>query len=625
MSKVGPPVPPPDAAAAARARERLDSLTKPPGSLGRLEDLAVRLAAMTGEVAPEVYPATVVVMAADHGVTAEGVSAYPAEVTPQMVLNFLNGGAAINVLARAAGAKVRVVDMGVAVDLHHPHLEVRKVRRGTANMTRGPAMGWGEALAALAAGIAVAEDEVRQGTRTLCLGEMGIGNTTAASALLAALCGYPPDQVVGRGTGLDDAGVARKVAAVARALETNRPDPSDPIGCLAAVGGLEIAGLAGVILGAARHRRPVLLDGFIAGAAALVAARIDPGTVHYMVAAHQSAEPGHRLILQELGLEPLLRLDLRLGEGTGAALALPLLDAATRVLREMATFAEAGVSGRLDGGPAAGSLQAASTPAVPPGAAAAAVSPAAEAAALPSAAPEAVAETPLPAAAGAGAALRLPAAFPARDREVVYRVMALRRDIRHFRPDPVPQEVLERILAAAHMAPSVGLSQPWNFILVQDPELKARLHRVVDRERRAAGLHYEGERAELYYKLKVEGILEAPVVLCVAVDPTRGGPHVLGRSADPNTSLYSASCAVQNLWLAARAEGIGAGWVSIYQKADVRAILDIPPHVDPIGLICLGYTDMFTDRPLLEIVGWERRRPLAEVLFRDRWGNREGL
>jgi nicotinate-nucleotide--dimethylbenzimidazole phosphoribosyltransferase len=337
-------IPPLDAAAATRARLRLDSLTKPPGSLGRLEGLAVALAGMTGQTAPPVSPATVLVVAGDHGVTAEGVSAYPSEVTPQMVLNFLRGGAAINVLSRAAGAQVRVVDAGVAAELDHPDLIIRKVRRGTGNICREPAMTRTEAEQAVDHGIDLAADEVARGTRVIALGEMGIGNTTPSSALLAAFSGRPPEQVVGRGTGVDDQGLHRKAEAVRRALALHRPDPSDPIAVLAAVGGLEIALLAGIVLGAAARRIPVVLDGFITGAAALVAVRIAPAAADYLIASHQSAEAAHSLMLELLNLEPLLALDLRLGEGSGAALTLPLLEAAHRIMTEMATFGEAGVA-----------------------------------------------------------------------------------------------------------------------------------------------------------------------------------------------------------------------------------------------------------------------------------------
>lgn len=344
IEQVARTIPALDAAATNRARIRLDSLTKPPGSLGRLEEIAAHLAGMTGQTAPQVSPATVLVVAGDHGVTAEGVSAFPSEVTPQMVLNFLRGGAAINVLSRAAGAQVRVVDAGVAADLAHPDLIVRKVRRGTGNICQEPAMTRAEAEEAIGHGLDLAQEEAARGTRVIALGEMGIGNTTPSSALLAAFSGRPPAEVVGRGTGVDDEGLKRKEEAVRRALALHAPDPTDPIGVLAAIGGLEIAVLAGITLGAAARRIPVVIDGFITGAAALVAVRIAPSAADYLIASHQSAEAAHGLMLELLNCKPLMALDLRLGEGSGAALALPLLEAAHRIMTEMATFGEAGVA-----------------------------------------------------------------------------------------------------------------------------------------------------------------------------------------------------------------------------------------------------------------------------------------
>jgi len=331
-------------AALATARARQDTLTKPPGSLGRLETLAIRLAGITGQGRPAVDRQAIIVMAGDHGVAVEGVSAYPAAVTPQMVANFLQGGAAINVLARAAGARVVVVDVGVAVPVAGAGLVVRKVAPGTRNMVEGPAMTQAEVLRAIEVGLDVVEEQADAGLDVIALGEMGIGNSTAASAITAALTGLPPAAVTGRGTGVDDVGLARKVAVVERALAVNRPDPNDSLDVLAKVGGLEIAGLVGVTLGAAGRRIPVVVDGFIAGAAALVAVELCPRARDYLIAAHVSAEAGHRVILERLGLDPLLDLDLRLGEGSGAALALPLIASAARLLDEMATFAEAGVA-----------------------------------------------------------------------------------------------------------------------------------------------------------------------------------------------------------------------------------------------------------------------------------------
>ncbi|AIQ16435.1 nicotinate-nucleotide--dimethylbenzimidazole phosphoribosyltransferase [Paenibacillus sp. FSL H7-0357] len=336
---------PADEQAILRAEDRLNSLTKPPGSLGRLEALAVRLAGISGVEQPSYGKRTVVVMAADHGVCSEGVSAFPQEVTVQMAHNFLSGGAAVNVLARQGGAEVKLVDIGIGGDLSHPELIDRKVRRGTCNMAQGPAMSREEALRAILAGVSVAEEAVKSGTEILITGEMGIGNTTASAAVLCALEGIPAETAVGRGTGIDDERLRHKIAVVERALQINAPDTDDAIDVLAKVGGLEIAGLAGLILGAAAARVPVVLDGFISGAAALAAKALAPESIHYMIASHVSGEQGHKLMLERLGLEALLDLGLRLGEGTGGALCLHLIEAVCRIMREMATFESAGVSG----------------------------------------------------------------------------------------------------------------------------------------------------------------------------------------------------------------------------------------------------------------------------------------
>lgn len=336
---------PADEQAILRAGDRLNSLTKPPGSLGRLEALAVRLAGISGVEQPSYGKRTVVVMAADHGVCSEGVSAFPQEVTVQMAHNFLSGGAAVNVLACQGGAEVKLVDIGIGGDLSHPELIDRKVRRGTSNMAQGPAMSREEALRAILAGVNVAEEAVSSGTEILITGEMGIGNTTASAAVLCALEGIPAETAVGRGTGIDDERLRHKIAVVERALQINAPDPDDAIDVLAKVGGLEIAGLAGLILGAAAARVPVVLDGFISGAAALAAKALAPESIHYMIASHVSGEQGHKLMLERLGLEALLDLGLRLGEGTGGALCLHLIEAVCRIMREMATFESAGVSG----------------------------------------------------------------------------------------------------------------------------------------------------------------------------------------------------------------------------------------------------------------------------------------
>jgi nicotinate-nucleotide--dimethylbenzimidazole phosphoribosyltransferase len=320
-------------------------LTKPPGSLGRLENLAVWYGSVRGAARPGLPQKTVVVFAADHGVAAESVSAYPQEVTAQMVYNFLRGGAGINVLARHAGARVVVVDVGVAQDFPALEgLERRKIRRGTANMAREPAMTRAEAVAALEVGMNIAERQVDGGTDLLGIGDMGIANTTASSAITAVVTGEPVERVTGRGTGVDEEALVRKKRVLERILALHRPDPSDPLDVLSKVGGLEIAAMAGAILGASQRRVPVVLDGFISGAAGLIAATLEPAVRPYLLASHRSAEPGHRAVLEWLGLQPVLDLGLRLGEGTGAVLAMGLVDAAMKVLNEMATFGEAGVS-----------------------------------------------------------------------------------------------------------------------------------------------------------------------------------------------------------------------------------------------------------------------------------------
>jgi nicotinate-nucleotide--dimethylbenzimidazole phosphoribosyltransferase len=330
------------------ARRRQDQLTKPQGSLGRLEEISIQVAGMVGSATPpDLQRKLVVVMAGDHGVVAQGVSAYPQDVTAQMVLNFLRGSAAINVFSRQAGARVRVVDMGIAADLPaQPRLTVRKVGRGTANLAVGPAMTRGQAEQSIRAGAEIINEEIGRGLDILATGDMGIGNTTPSAAIAAAILGVPAEEVVGRGTGVDEAGLKRKIEAVRRGLAVNRPDGGDGLDVLAKVGGFEIGGLAGAMLAAAAGRKPVVIDGFISGASAMIAVRLAPAVQGYLIAGHVSVERGHRLMLNWLQLRPLLDLELRLGEGTGAVLAMHLVEAACRSLTEMATFDEAGVSGK---------------------------------------------------------------------------------------------------------------------------------------------------------------------------------------------------------------------------------------------------------------------------------------
>jgi nicotinate-nucleotide--dimethylbenzimidazole phosphoribosyltransferase len=344
ISKIGPL----DEKAMAEAIGRQDSLTKPQGSLGQLESLSIQVAGITGDSRPRIKHKIIFTLAGDHGVAKEGVSAYPSEVTPQMVYNFLQGGAGINVLAQHAGIKVVVADLGVATALErHPDLRDKKVARGTQNMVSGPAMTHQEAIRSIEAGIELVKDELPKGIDILGTGDMGIGNTTSSSAITALITGVEVSKVTGRGTGLNDVGWKRKVNIIQRSLDVNRPDPKDPIDVLSKVGGFEIGGIAGVILAGAKNRIPVVIDGFVSGAAALIATSLSPQVKPYLIASHQSAEMGHKILLEYLGLKPLLNLDLRLGEGTGAALGIFLVEASLRILDEMATFAEAGVSEKI--------------------------------------------------------------------------------------------------------------------------------------------------------------------------------------------------------------------------------------------------------------------------------------
>jgi nicotinate-nucleotide--dimethylbenzimidazole phosphoribosyltransferase len=334
---------PVDQEAAAQTQLRLDAKTKPRRSLGMLEDLACRLAAIYRTPTPPVPAKAVVVMAADHGVTEEGVSAYPVEVTAQMVQNFAAGGAAINVLARQAGARIVVVDMGTkAADVPNG-VRNERLGPGTANMTLGPAMSRQHAVQALETGIRLAAELAADGIGLIAVGDMGIGNTTSASAVTSILTQTPIEEVTGTGTGIDAARLGRKIDAIKRALAVNKPDPHDPLDVLSKVGGFEIGGLAGMMLGAAAHKIAVVLDGFITGAAALLAVGLAPQLRDYLVAGHRSVEPGHGVLLRHLKYVPLLELQMRLGEGTGAVLAFHLLEASLRILREMATFSSAGV------------------------------------------------------------------------------------------------------------------------------------------------------------------------------------------------------------------------------------------------------------------------------------------
>ncbi|WP_235587099.1 nicotinate-nucleotide--dimethylbenzimidazole phosphoribosyltransferase [Ferroacidibacillus organovorans] len=609
----------PDAQAENAARARLNQLTKPRGSLGMCETLLIQSAGIQKRALPDFDHPHIVVMAADHGIVEEGVSAYPSEVTVQMVQNFLAGGAAVNALARAAHAQVHVVDMGMATAVDHPLLLQRAVRRGSRNFLREEAMTESEATDALLAGIALGQSLAEPGGRVVALGEMGIGNTTTSAALLAALVGIDPEDVVGIGTGVTEAVRRHKVDVIRSALAFHRTAQRDAFRALQCLGGYEIAGLVGVAIGAAQRRAVILLDGLISTVAGVVAQRLEPRLARYFIAGHQSEEPGHRIALEQLGLTPVLQLGMRLGEASGATLALTVLQASARAMREMATFEEASVEHAHDEPIERGQMKKETVGSHPVrvlpvakdrGAACAEAALSQEVAC---AVPHALNE---PGFSYAKEALE----FSEHERAAVYKAIFLRRDIRQFARDPLPEDVLRRILDAGHHGPSVGFMQPWNFLVIRGQETKERLWRVVDRERMAAALHFEGDRRDEYLRLKVEGIREAPITVCITSDPTRGGAHVLGRNSIRDTDRFSVSCAIENIWLAARAENVAVGWVSIYQHADVQQILSIPPHVEPVGLLTVGYPLEWPQEPLLQRSGWRQRIPLEDLLFEETWG-----
>lgn len=332
----------------AAAQKHLDNLTKPPGSLGRLEEFARRLVAITENRKPSLDKKVIFTLAGDHGIVAEGVSAYPKEVTPQMVFNFLRGGAGINVLARHAGSEIVVVDIGVDHDFGEVEgLLNMKVMKGTRNFAKGAAMTRDEAVKCVESGIELANGYSKKGYKIIGTGDMGIGNTTPSSAIASVLTGTPVSEVTGKGTGISDEALLRKIKVIEDAIRLNKPDPKDAIDVLSKVGGTEIGGIAGVILGAASNRIPVIIDGFISTAGALVAYTIEPAVRDYMFAAHNSVEKGHRVMLERMGLTPIVDLGLRLGEGTGAALAMLMIEAGLKIYKEMATFQEAGVSDEI--------------------------------------------------------------------------------------------------------------------------------------------------------------------------------------------------------------------------------------------------------------------------------------
>ncbi|QRF22876.1 nicotinate-nucleotide--dimethylbenzimidazole phosphoribosyltransferase [Alicyclobacillus sp. TC] len=568
-----------------RAHARLRDLTKPLGSLGELEHLIARLARITGRVIPKLERPALLMFAADHGVTREGVSAYGDEVTEEMVVNICMGGAVSSVLARQQEIPITVVDVGVRSRVRHPAAHVCKVDLGTKNLAIEPAMTRQQAEQAVETGKQFANQLIHAGHDVILVGEMGIGNTTASSAMAAQLLQCSISEVLGRGTGLNDDALAKKSEVLSKAVTLHSPFIQNDWDILVRLGGFEIAAIAGVIWAASERNVPVVLDGFITCTAALWAVQVEPRSSEYLLASHVSAEPGHRLVLQKLGLRPLLDIGMRLGEGSGALLSFPMIRLACHIMAETATFTDARVS-------------------------------------HPHRIQQETSEMAANVEHEAGKIGFTPIQldFNKEEQAAVYKAILARRDIRVFLPDPIPDSVLQRILLAAHHGPSVGYMQPWNFIVIRDKRILQELQKVVERERvRAAENYLDLEQAH-YLRLKVEGLLQAPLTICVTNDPNKSDKPVLGRNTIPETDLMSTACAIENMWLAARAEGVAIGWVSMYQKADVREILEIPDTVDPVALLTMGYTPHFPEIPVLERVGWGNRLPLEDIVFENVWG-----
>lgn len=571
-----------------RVRHRLDDLTKPIGSLGIIENTILRLASMTERIIPALHSPHVLIFAADHGISAEGVSAYEDEVTEQMVVNMCMGSAVSSVLARTQNIPLQVVDVGIRSRVRHPDVLVQKVGLGTKNFVNGPAMTIDQAQRCVEIGIEVVEKHVSQGADIFIVGEMGIGNTTSSTALLSVFLELCPGILVGDGTGISTEQKRLKSQLIEAAVKHLSPDTKDPWDVFRKFGGFEIGAMAGAYLACAYHHIPVLLDGVITTAAAIFASRLNPAVKDYLIASHESSEPAHAYALAALGLEPLVKWGMHLGEGSGALSVLPVIRNMCQVMAQTATFEDARVSNphrthhdsefrSVQG--SAGSMMISGSPTVTD--------------------------------------------FTEAERNAVYKAILARRDIRSFLPDEIDEDALWRILAAAHHGPSVGYMQPWNFILVRDKERLREIQQTVEGERVRAAENYQDLKKDYYLRLKVEGLLQAPLTICVTNDPTRGGPHVLGRNTIPETDLMSTSCAIENMWLAARAEGIGLGWVSIYQKANIRRILRIPKHIDPVALLSVGYTSHFPDIPVLERVGWGKRLDLRSLIYQDYWENEE--
>jgi len=567
-----------------RAEFRLDDLTKPKGSLGILEKIVIQLAGITGNIIPSIENAGCVIFAADHGVSEEGISAYDSHVTEEMAVNMCMGGAVSSVLARQSSIDLQIVDVGIKSRVRHPKAVVKKIGPGTQNFAHDFAMTHEQAVKSVTVGMEIADQFIDNGKELLIFGEMGIGNTTSAAAMAAVLLDLPVEKVVGEGTGIGKSQFRHKIQVIESALSKHRIRRDDPWEILSAVGGFEIGAIAGAMIATASRGIPVVLDGLMTGIAALWASRFNKEIISYLFASHCSSEPAHAYILNELQLEPLVHWQLRLGEGSGALLLLPIMQQACRIMAETSTFEDAKVTNPHRKTPKDNIL-------------------------IDCQDQDTLRPSKLD--------------FSPDEQKAVYKAFSARRDIRSYLPDPVPKEILERILHAAHLAPSVGFMQPWNFIVISDRNIQNKLYQVVEKERLRASANYDDLKQDHYLRLKLEGLLQAPMTICVTNHSGRGGPHVLGRNTIPETDLMSTACAIENMWLAARVEGIAMGWISIYQKQDIRNILGIPDSVDPVALLTIGYTSHFPDIPVLERVGWAKRLDLKGLVFQNQWDQKE--
>lgn len=575
IARRGSMVPSLDLAATSACQSRWQDLAMPRNALGIWTHVVERLAGMTGHMVPSIRSPHALLFGADHGVAHEGISAYPQTVTEEIACAAAMGVSVSGVLSRQQNIPLSVFDVGLARPPRHPAVIVKAQARSTANFVHTAAMTLNQAIGSVYCGLSETDRILDQGADLIVLGEIGIGNTTSAAAITALLLDEAPDQIVGVGTGIPEDIRQHKISVILTALK-RITHPLNVWAVMQEVGGFELAALAGSMLAAASRRTPVLLDGMVTAAAALWIARQYPEISQYLIAPSQSPEPAHPPLLKALHTNPLSDWGIRAGEAAGALMVLPSLRAALTLFAESSTFEDARVTDPYVHEPLAERAPATDTPPT-------------------------VTD------------------FSKEEQQAVYKAIYGRRDIRVYLPDPLPAHLLSRILDAGHHAPSVGFMQPWDFVVITHPDLKQRLASIVDKERIRASQSFDGIRQDHYLRLKVEGLVRAPVVICVTNNSKRGGPNVLGRSTRPETDLMSTACAIQNMWLAARAEGLGMGWVSIYPKEPVQTTLNLPLHIDPVALLTLGYTPYFPSQPVLQQVGWRQRRDPSLVIHDDGW------